>query len=55
MLTDSTHDPDADYEKILADVPEITTMYLECSTIMWAGDVNGSFHRPWPSKNDKYL
>ena len=50
-----SHDLEADYQDILDEVNEVTLKYKETSTVIWAGDINGSFRRQVPSSNDKLL
>ena len=55
MPTDGCKEKDTDYQAVLDEIQEISTKYQTHSTIIWAGDVNASFRRKKPNKNDTSL
>ena len=55
LPSEGSHDQDANYSSVLDEVYEITRKYRSNSTIVWAGDLNGSLQRCQPSSNDKLL
>jgi exonuclease III len=54
LPANGSHDSEADYPGTLDEVNEISEKYSN-TTVIWAGDLNGSFRRKKPSKNDKLL
>ena len=55
LPSEGSHDKEADYQAVLDEVYEVSRKYQPTSTIIWAGDLNGSLRRKKPSSNDKKL
>ena len=55
MPTEGTHDSENTYDDVLDEVHDIMQKYKSSSSIIWAGDLNGSLRRPSPTTNDRKL
>ncbi len=55
LPSSGSQNSDDTYEETLDEVHEIYEKYSGSSTVLWAGDLNGSFNRQQPSNNDTKL
>ena len=55
MPTEGSLDASCTYGSLLDEVFEVTMKYSSSSTIIWAGDLNGSFERKKCTSNDRLL
>ena len=55
MPAEGSHDRSCDYPSLLDEVYELTEKFGKDGILIWAGDLNGSFIRPNPTKNDRAL
>ena len=55
MPAGNTKDELTEYAAVLDEVHELTLKYASCSTVVWLGDMNGSFTRDKPVGRDKLL
>ena len=52
MPTEGSDNKDANYGSLLDEVYDVTTKYASSSTILRAGDINATFNRAKPTRND---